>query len=173
VINAILIFALILNVNGNGLKVGQRAANFTLKTFAGEKVSLSDQRGKVVLLDFWASWCAPCKEEMPFLDLLQKTYGSDDFIVLAVNIDNHSQNAVEFLKRYSIKLASLWDEKKQVVAAYNLETMPSSILIDQEGWIRAIHSGFRVEDFPRYKQEVEKLIKEGRKKSGNRASSAN
>jgi thiol-disulfide isomerase/thioredoxin len=173
VINAIVIFALILNVNGNGFKVGQRAANFTLKTFAGEKVSLSDQRGKVVLLDFWASWCAPCKEEMPFLDLLQKTYGGEDFVVLAINIDNHPRNAVEFLKRYSIKLTSLWDENKQVVAAYNIETMPSSILIDQEGWIRAIHSGFRVEDFPRYKQEVEKLIKAGRKKSSPRASRGN
>jgi peroxiredoxin len=80
---------------------------------------------------------------------------------------------VEFLKRYSIKLTSLWDENKQVVAAYNIETMPSSILIDQEGWIRAIHSGFRVEDFPRYKQEVEKLIKAGRKKSSPRASRGN
>lgn len=151
--------------NGNALKVGDKAKNFTLKTFTGETVSLSDHQGKVVLLDFWASWCTPCREEMPYLDLLQKTYGREGFVVLAINIDNQPKNALEFLKRHGIKLTPLWDEKKEVAAAYNLPAMPSAVLIDQRGVIRFIQSGFQVEDFQKYKREIEKLLREGRRKS--------
>ncbi|MFQ5770140.1 MAG: TlpA family protein disulfide reductase [bacterium] len=150
---------------GNSPKVGQKALDFTLKTFRGVEESLSDHKGKVILLDFWASWCAPCKEEMPYLDILEKTYSKKGFTVLAVNIDNHAQNALEFLKRYAIKLMPLWDEKKQVVTAYDVETMPTSLIIDKEGGIRFIHSGFKAEEFHKYKMEIEKLLKEGQNKS--------
>jgi peroxiredoxin len=161
-----IVLALAVNAYGNGgLKVGQKAKDFTLKTFSGEKVNLSDHKGKVVLLDFWASWCTPCREEMPYLDILQKTYGGEGFTVLAINIDNQQKNALEFLKRHSIKLTPLWDEKKEVVSAYDVQTMPSSVLIDQRGWIRFIQSGFQAEDFQKYKREIEKLLKEHRRKS--------
>jgi len=172
-----IVLALAINAYGNGGlkptpqsppgdgKVGQKAKDFTLKTFSGEKVSLSDHKGKVVLLDFWASWCTPCREEMPYLDILQKTYGSEAFAVLAINIDNQPKNALGFLKRYSIKLTPLWDEKKEVVSVYDVQTMPSSVLIDQRGFIRLIQSGFQVEDFQKYKREIEKLLKENRRKS--------
>ncbi|HEX9654856.1 MAG TPA: TlpA disulfide reductase family protein [bacterium] len=154
-----------LALNGKSLKVGHKAKDFTLKTFNGQTVSLSDHKGKVVLLDFWASWCTPCREEMPYLDILQKTYGGEGFTVLAINIDNQPKNALEFLKRYSIKLTPLWDDKKAVVSAYDVETMPSAVLIDQRGWIRFLQSGFKVEDFQKYKMEIEKLLKENRRKS--------
>jgi len=117
------------------------------------------------LLDFWASWCGPCKEEMPYLTLLQKTYGKDGFAVLAVNIDNEPKNALELLKDHSIRLPLILDKKRRVVSAYDVQTMPTSMIIDKQGWIRFIHRGFKAENFPRYKKEIEALLKQGARKS--------
>ena len=147
---------------GNRPTVGSKAIDFTLKTFDGKQVTLSSLRGKVVLLDFWASWCTPCREELPLLDILHKTYGREDFKVVTVNIDNHPKNAVKFLETYSIKVAPLWDQKKKVVSAYDVQKMPTTILIDKNGWIRYIHSGFETEQFLSYKREIEILLKEGK-----------
>ncbi len=143
-----------------GPVVGQKAIDFELMNLRGERVTLSQYRGKVVLLDFWASWCGPCKEEMPFLDILQKTYGKSGLTVVAVNIDEKAKNAIRFLEQNQVKLMPLWDKDKKVVTAYDVTTMPTSLIIDQEGWIRFLHSGFRTEDFATYKKEIESLLKE-------------
>ncbi len=141
-------------------KAGSRAIDFTLPTFDGGKVTLSDLRGKVVLLDFWASWCVPCREEMPYLDLLMKTYAKSDFLVLAVNIDNESGNALKFLQEHKIGLKPVWDVEKKVVAAYDIATMPTAFLIDRRGRIRFVHSGFEVEQLEHYKQQIRQLLLE-------------
>ncbi len=153
---------------GNRPTVGSKAIDFTLKTFDGKQVTLSSLRGKVVLLDFWASWCTPCREELPLLDILNKTYGRENFKVVTVNIDNHPKNAVKFLETYSIKIAPLWDKKKIVVAAYDIRKMPTTILIDKNGWIRYIHSGFETEQFLTYKHQIETLLKEGKTRTKKR-----
>ena len=153
---------------GNRPTVGSKAIDFTLKTFDGKQVTLSSLRGKVVLLDFWASWCQPCREELPLLDILNKTYGRENFKVVTVNIDNHPKNAVKFLETYSIKLTPLWDQDKKVVSAYDVQKMPTTILIDKNGWIRYIHSGFEAEQFHTYKREIEILLKEGKTRTKKR-----
>ncbi len=140
--------------------VGSNSIDFTLKSFEGKSVSLSRQKGKVVLLDFWASWCAPCKIELPLLNGLQKKYGKSGLVVIAVNIDNKAKNARDFLDKHNITLINTWDKKKKVVAAYNVETMPTSILIDKKGKIRFIHSGFEKEDLKKYIKEINTLLKE-------------
>ena len=145
---------------GSGPTVGIKAIDFTLRNSLGKKVSLSAQKGKVVLLDFWASWCAPCKEEMPFLDMLLTNYGKKGFTILAVNIDNNQNNALKFLNEYNIKLSPLLDANKRVVSMYDVDKMPTSYIIDKEGWIRYIHSGFKSEDFYKYKTEIEALLNE-------------
>ncbi|MCH6559519.1 chemotaxis protein CheW, partial [candidate division KSB1 bacterium] len=143
--------------------LGQYIGN--VKGIAGASV-LGD--GRVVLIDFWASWCQPCREELPLLDILNKTYGREDFKVVTVNIDNHPKNAVKFLETYSIKVAPLWDQKKKVVSAYDVQKMPTTILIDKNGWIRYIHSGFETEQFLTYKREIEILLKEGKTRTKRR-----
>ena len=157
----LLISTLLLQPLGGRATVGSKAIDFTLNNFDGKPVKLSEQRGKVVLLDFWASWCDPCRDEMPYLDILQKTYGMQGFTVLAVNIDNKLENAEQFLDKYDIKLMPVWDRKKKVVSAYDVQTMPTTMLIDQRGWIRYIHNGFEVEKFQVYKQQIEKLLNKG------------
>jgi peroxiredoxin len=145
-------------------EVGRSAINFTLKSFDGETVTLNALKGKVVFLDFWASWCSPCREELPFLYILQKTYSRAGFTVVAVNIDNERENALDFLERFNIKLSSLWDKNKKVVSQYDVEAMPTSIIIDRTGTIRYIHNGFETENFQLYKKQIERLLKENRKK---------
>lgn len=139
---------------------GTKAIDFSLRTFRGNVVKLSDLRGKVVLLDFWASWCQPCREELPYLDVLRKTYGPKGFAVVAVNIDNKAKNAVDFLNKYSIKLDPLWDKRKKVIAAYDVATMPTTFLLDKKGRIRFVHSGFETEKYQAYKQQIELLLSE-------------
>ena len=145
----------------NQPKVGEKAIDFTLKSFEGDVIRLSDLRGKVVLLDFWASWCVPCREELPLLDLLQRTYGSRGFTVLALNIDNHEENARTFLEQLSVRLNPLWDNDKKVVEAYDVEKMPTTFILDQAGNIRFIHSGFETGQFHEYKQQIEYLLHQG------------
>lgn len=148
--------------------VGSRAIDFTLTTFDGKKVTLSDLRGQVILLDFWASWCAPCREELPLLDMLNKTYGEHGFKVLAVNIDNKPGKALDFIKNYSVKLMPVWDQQKEVVSAYDVETMPTTFIIDKAGAIRFIHSGFDAEKLPLYRKQIEWLLQQGKDQSGER-----
>ncbi len=144
--------------------VGTKAINFTLKKFDGSNFTLSQLKGKVVVLDFWATWCPPCREELPFLDILNQKYGNKNFEVVAVNIDNKPDKAYEFLKQISVKLIPVWDEKKQVVNAYDVETMPTTFIIDKEGRIRFIHSGFEAENFVEYRKQIEFLLQKTTRK---------
>ena len=137
-----------------------RAIDFTLKSFGGKQISLVQMRGRVILLDFWASWCPPCREELPFLDILQETYGKQGFTILAVNIDNHLDNAREFLRSNHIELDALWDEEKKVVAGYDIEQMPTTMLIDKNGIIRYVHSSFQTEQYVKYKEQIQQLLRE-------------
>jgi len=145
--------------------VGSKAPDFTLPALDGQKVTLSNLRGQVVLLDFWASWCTPCREEMPFLDLLQKTYGKHGFKVMAVNIDSRVENAAQFLKDHSVKLNPLWDKNKEVVSTYDIATMPTTLIIDRQGRIRFVHAGFDAENFQQYKKQIESLLRENKRQS--------
>jgi peroxiredoxin len=150
--------------------VGHKAIEFSLNTFDGKRVSLNQLRGRVVLLDFWATWCPPCREELPYLDILQETFGKQGFAVLAVNIDNEIENAREFLKLHDIKLNPLWDEQKKVVAKYDIAEMPTTILIDKNGVIRHIYAGFETEQYIEYKQIIQKLLREPGVSSAGRQS---
>lgn len=168
-LNALLVaLTLVQPVRDDRAIVGSKAMDFALQTFDGKEVKLSDFRGQIVVLDFWASWCTPCREEMPFLDILQKKYGMHGVKVLAVNIDNKPQNALDFLKKYSIRLVPVWDREKKVVSAYDVQTMPTTMIIDHRGWIRYIHNGFTADKFPVYKQQVEKLLLESGRKPTSR-----
>lgn len=168
----ILILIMALPLLAKQPRIGTKATNFTLKKFNGTNLTLSNLRGKVVLLDFWASWCAPCREELPFLDILNKTYGNSNFEVVAVNIDNKPEKAYDFLKKYSVKLTPVWDQEKQVVGAYDVETMPTTFIIDKEGWIRFVHSGFKAEQFSEYKKQIEYLLYQNAPKKPRRTTAS-
>lgn len=142
---------------------GDRAPDFALKDLRGGTVKLSSLRGKVVVLDFWASWCTPCKKELPALDALAQRWakeGRKDIVVVAVNIDNDRSNAEKFLRaaKISASIRVLLDPGGSVAARYDLPTMPTSFVIDRKGIVRHVHAGYRAGDERRLAQEAESLL---------------
>jgi thiol-disulfide isomerase/thioredoxin len=152
-----------------GVKVGQKARDFQLEalsTATQRPVSLNQLNGKVILLDFWATWCEPCRDELPELDRLQKKYAREKFVVLAVNVDNQAETARAFLQKYNIDLLAVWDRNKSVVSKYDVQRMPSCYLIDAGGKVRFIHYGFEDDFIAAYENEIELLLNEA--STGNR-----
>jgi cytochrome c biogenesis protein CcmG, thiol:disulfide interchange protein DsbE len=143
-------------------QAGDRAADFTLKDMQGKTVKLSSLRGKVVVLDFWASWCVPCKKELPALDSLARRYAATkkDVVVVTVNIDKDRAKAQRFLA--SAKVVSLrcaLDPDGGVASRYDLPAMPTSFVIDKNGIVRHVHAGFTPGDEAKLAREIDALLK--------------
>jgi len=140
-----------------GADIGEKAPEFNLKSLTdNSKVTLAGLKGKVVLLDFWASWCAPCKISMPHLDGLSKKY--KNFVVIAVNVDDDKQNAIDFLKEMNLDINAVHDSAKEVVSAYDVPEMPTAYLIDQYGVIQYMHSGYSQEKLDKLEFAIRGLI---------------
>jgi cytochrome c biogenesis protein CcmG, thiol:disulfide interchange protein DsbE len=143
-----------------GASKGQRAPEFALPTMRGQTVALSSLRGKVVLVDFWAQWCEPCKKELPQLDKLAKEYAGKGVVVLAVNIDKQRDNAARLVKQLGLSLDVLLDPAGSVAAAYDLPKMPTSFVVDKKGIVRYVNEGFEgPADVDRFKKELDELTK--------------
>ena len=144
-----------------GAEAGDRAIDFTLKDMKGQSVKLSSLRGKVVVLDFWASWCVPCKKELPALDGLAKRYAAEkkDVVIVAVNIDKDRAKAQKFLANAKVSLRCALDPDGGVASRYDLPTMPTSFVIDKKGIIRHVHAGYSPGDENRLAKEIEALLK--------------
>lgn len=128
--------------NAWGVEVGEAAPDFTLAG-AGGSMRLSDFRGKTVYLDFWASWCGPCKQSFPWMNEMQARYGARGLRVLAVNVDRKEADASAFLARHPARFNVVYDSAGQTPRAYAIRAMPTSLLIDPNGRVILIHSGFR------------------------------
>lgn len=122
--------------------VGTSAPDFTLPSINGESVTLSDYRGQVVLLNFWASWCPPCRAEMPSMEDLHKTMGGEDFVIIAVSIDGGGTNEVrDFIAQNGYTFEILHDKNQIVADPYRVEAIPTSYIIDKNGTIVEISRG--------------------------------
>lgn len=132
------------------------APDFALKNIAGGNVRLSELRGEVVLLNFWASWCGPCRQEMPILDTLHQRYNKLGFSVIGVNVDKDPALADKILKDIPVTFPILLDDTGTVSNSFNVSAMPTSVLIDRDGNMRYLHKGYK----PGYEQEYETEIKE-------------
>ncbi len=133
--------------SSGGNQVGAPAPEIHVESLAGKDLGIGDYRGKVVLLDVWASWCGPCKQELPMLDDMAKRLRADGVEVLAVSIDQERANLVKFLKarpRWSLTIAH--DPRGAIADRLAPEKMPTSYIIDREGIIRYVNSGFEPSD---------------------------
>lgn len=159
---AAVVLSLGLAVSGTpvfALEVGDEAFDFEAPLLVGdETVHLSDHLGKVVYLDFWASWCNPCTKAIPAIEQLRKEFPAEDFQVLAVNVDKSKKKAEKFLKKTPIGYPSVADPRGKLPRQFGLETMPTSYLIDRDGVIRYVHRGFRKGDVEEIRAEIEKLV---------------
>jgi thiol-disulfide isomerase/thioredoxin len=123
-------------------------------------VRLSDFKGKVVLIDFWASWCRPCQSSFPKLDALYRQRHRDGLEVLAINVDEERPRAEEFLERRPHEMPVFFDPKGHAPDAFQVEGMPSSYLVDRRGRIRFKHVGYTSAVGSAYKREVDELLSE-------------
>ena len=115
---------------------GEIAADVTLHGIDGKAVTLSQFKGKVVMLNFWATWCPPCREEMPSMEALyQKLKGDPDFIILAVSIDNEAETVRDFMKKNNYTLPVFHDPNQEAGAVYGITGVPETFLIDKKGMI--------------------------------------
>jgi peroxiredoxin len=153
-----LLFAVLTMGRAAAIDEGQLAPEFKLNELSGKPVALSGLRGKVVLVDFFASWCAPCREELPILDEISKSHRDAGLVVLGVNIDNDAATAGKFLKEVPVSFPVVHDAAKKVAKLYAPPTMPSSYVIDREGRIRHVHKGFRASDAAKIEAELKKLL---------------
>ncbi|MDQ0157213.1 thiol-disulfide oxidoreductase ResA [Robertmurraya andreesenii] len=120
---------------------GKKAPDFVLTDMNGEKHRLSDYEGKGVLLNFWATWCKPCKREMPYMESQYQKNKDNGIQVLAVNIGESDVVINEFIKRHGLTFPILNDKKQEVLTAYGVDPLPITFLIDKEGKIVKIHKG--------------------------------
>ena len=138
---------------------GQPAPAFSLPPLGGgARVSLDAQKGKVVFVDFWASWCGPCRQSLPLYDKLNAELAQQPFTLLAVNLDEDDDAANGFLKEHPVHYTVLRDPAGDVPKAFGLVGMPTSYLIDQHGVVRAHHSGFDAKDLDTLRREIHGLL---------------
>ena len=122
---------------------GEPAPAFTLPDAGGAPVALDRLKGKVVYVDFWASWCGPCKRSFPWMGEMQKKYGDGGFAVVAINVDKRREDAAKFLAVTPGAFTIVYDPAGTVATAYDVKGMPTSYLVDRAGRIVAVDSGFR------------------------------
>ncbi|MEQ1438427.1 TlpA disulfide reductase family protein [Fontimonas sp. SYSU GA230001] len=119
--------------------------------------ALKQFAGKVVYVDFWASWCAPCAESFPWLNTLQDKYGSR-LVVVGVNVDENQKDADRFLQRHPARFAILRDPKGELAAHYDIPGMPTSLILDENGALVHLHSGFRNGDIAEYEAAITRAL---------------
>ena len=136
------------------------AANFTLKSASGENIRLSEYRGQVVLLNFWASWCGPCRQEMPELDVLHQKYEGLGFTVFGVNVEQDRKMADKILRDIPVTFPILFDDQNAVSELYDVDAMPVTVLVDRNGDIRFMHRGYKPGYEIEYEAQVRQLVRE-------------
>ena len=141
------------------LSEGDVAPAFDLPVLGeAEMVSLAEHHGKVVYLDFWASWCGPCRISLPQISKLQEELGSSQFQVIAINLDKNQDRGIRFLRRFPVNYTVLSDPAGKVAKIYQLPGMPSSFIINQAGSISLTHTGFRQGDMTIIHDHIKKLL---------------
>ncbi len=136
------------------------APDFTLKSRDGKNVRLSELRGQVVMINFWASWCGPCRQEMPHLEAIHKEYVDYGFTLLGVNVDEKQESAEKLLAQIPVSFPILFDPSSSVSKQYNVDAMPTTILIDRDGNLRHLHRAYRPGFEDIYRNQVKALVLE-------------
>jgi thiol-disulfide isomerase/thioredoxin len=149
-----------LAVSAASITPGALAPGFQLHSAASTDLSLSDLKGQVVLINFWASWCGPCRQEMPILEQLYKKYKAAGFTLLGVNVEPKSGDAEGFLKSTPVSFPILFDPDSKVSRLYEVSGMPSTVILDRSGKVRYIHHGYKPGEESEYLDQIRTLVRE-------------
>lgn len=143
-----------------GAASAAKAPDFTFKTDKGP-LALESLRGKVVYLDYWASWCAPCRQSFPWMNEMQARYGDKGFVIVAVSIDTDPADAARFLAQHRARFIIAYDTQNVTAQAMRLKGMPTSFLIDRNGEIVSRHLGFSEADKAKLERNIKALLASG------------
>ena len=140
--------------------VDKAAPDFALRSMKGPPVRLSEHLGEVVVINFWATWCGPCRQEMPLLDELYGKYQLAGLILLSVNIDENAEPAIEMAQTLKVSYPVLFDTRKEVSRAYDVNAMPVTVLVDRAGVVRYVSEGYKPGYEKRYTEKLRELLNE-------------
>jgi thiol-disulfide isomerase/thioredoxin len=143
------------------VEIGRPAPEFKLPDLSGQEVTLDQYKGKVVMLDFWATWCGPCRIVMPVLESIQKEYAGS-MVLLAINLQEPRDMVRDYVRAQNIHSRILLDEEGSVGAAYGTDSIPMQILIDKKGIVRHIQAGFGPRTASQLRAEIGKLVKDAK-----------
>jgi thiol-disulfide isomerase/thioredoxin len=155
---AAVLLAVLPRVGAAAIKVGDAFPD--LATYKLEGKLPDSLKDKVVMIDFWASWCEPCKDSFPAMEDIHKRYGPKGLVVIAINVDENRADMEAFLKQNRATFTLVRDASQKLVEKAGIATMPGSFLIDREGRVRFVHTGYKGEETKKkYEQEIESLLK--------------
>ena len=154
-----LIASLTYSVGPLAVELDKEAPDFTLKSSQGSNLRLEEYRGEVVLINFWATWCGPCRQEMPILDKIQERYESTGFTVLGINVEGETKKVQQLLARSDLSFPVLFDEQQEISKMYDVGAMPFTLLVDRDGVIRYVHDGYKPGDEQEYVNHLKSLLR--------------
>ncbi|WP_455210020.1 TlpA disulfide reductase family protein [Kaarinaea lacus] len=138
----------------------EEAPDFTLKSLKGSNLKLSEFRGDVVMINFWATWCGPCRQEMPILNDLYLKYRDTGFTLLGVNVEKNSSKAADMIRDLRVVYPVLFDTDNKVSKLYEVNDMPTTVLVDRDGNMRYLHRGYVQGTEDEYVRQVRELMAE-------------
>lgn len=142
------------------LQSGAPAPAFQLNSNSGKPLALADFKGQIVLLNFWATWCGPCRQEMPILEQLNRQYHGKGVTLLGINVEPDSMAAVNWLKATPVSFPILFDVDSKVSSLYEVAGMPNTVIVDRKGVVRYIHRGYSAGAENDYLNQIRALIRE-------------
>lgn len=143
-----------------GTSYAEPRLDLSARTVQGELRSLKQYEGKVVYVDFWASWCAPCRDSFPWMEQMHQRYAKQGLAIVAINLDSDSEMAKPFLADFATSFDILYDPKGEVAGHFNLQGMPSSYLFDAKGQLVSEHLGFFKSKQPAVEEEIKALLRQ-------------
>jgi thiol-disulfide isomerase/thioredoxin len=144
----------------SGSEVSADAPDFELPTRGGSQVRLEDLRGQVVMINFWASWCGPCRQEFPVLDQMYRKYKPMGFTLLAVNVESDRTDAERFLASTPVSFPIAYDAENTVSGVYGVSAMPTTLIVDRKGQVRWMHRAYKPGDENEYLNQVRAILRE-------------
>jgi peroxiredoxin len=152
------LFALVCAPQANALDAGAKMPEIGLKDLSGKQVDVASLAGKVVIIDFWATWCAPCREELPELEKFYKKYGGKGLAIVGVSVDKEPDNIKSFLEKLKVTFPVVHDAGHAVSGKYGPPRMPSSYIVDKKGIVRYVHGGYRASDAAEFEKQIQELL---------------
>jgi peroxiredoxin len=147
-------------IAGPNEAVGKPAPDFTLKSTAGKNVRLAELKGDVVLINFWATWCGPCRQEMPLLEKLNQKYRDLGFVMLGINVEADTSGMQKYLKDVPVTFPILMDGNNSVAKLYGVDGMPNTVIVDRNGVVRHVHRGYKPGYEAKYEEQIKQLVME-------------